>query len=116
MREFLDKNPCALCAHQLKCFQSRICESLILLVPSPAPSGTLKLSRMRNISYFVSGPSGVFRVLPVDGYVTNLNLILDSQAVANQPALALVNVNSSGSKASFRKPQYETSVPAIGRS
>ncbi len=30
----------------------------------------------------------------VDGYVTNLNLRLGSQAVANQPALALVDVNS----------------------
>ena len=28
---------------------------------------------------------------PVDGYVTNLNLRLGSQAVANQPALALVD-------------------------
>jgi multidrug resistance efflux pump len=31
---------------------------------------------------------------PVDGYVTNLDLRLGSQAVANQPALALVDVNS----------------------
>ena len=31
---------------------------------------------------------------PVDGYVTNLNLRLGSQAVANQPALALVDVAS----------------------
>lgn len=31
---------------------------------------------------------------PVDGYVTNLNLRLGSQAVANQPCLALVDVNS----------------------
>jgi multidrug resistance efflux pump len=31
---------------------------------------------------------------PVDGYVTNLNLRLGSQAVVNQPALALVDVNS----------------------
>jgi len=31
---------------------------------------------------------------PVDGYVTNLNLRLGSQAVTNQPALALVDVNS----------------------
>jgi multidrug resistance efflux pump len=31
---------------------------------------------------------------PVDGYVTNLNLRLGSQAVANQPALALVNLSS----------------------
>ena len=31
---------------------------------------------------------------PVDGYVTNLDLRLGSQAVANQPAVALVDVNS----------------------
>jgi multidrug resistance efflux pump len=31
---------------------------------------------------------------PVDGYVTNLNLRLGSNAVANQPSLALVDVNS----------------------
>jgi len=31
---------------------------------------------------------------PVNGYVTNLNLQLGTQAVANQPALALVDVNS----------------------
>jgi multidrug resistance efflux pump len=31
---------------------------------------------------------------PVDGYVTNLNLRLGSQAVANQPIMALVDVNS----------------------
>ena len=31
---------------------------------------------------------------PVDGYVTNLNLRLGSQAVTNQPALALVDINS----------------------
>lgn len=31
---------------------------------------------------------------PVDGYVTNLDLRLGSQGVANQPALALVDVNS----------------------
>jgi multidrug resistance efflux pump len=31
---------------------------------------------------------------PVDGYVTNLNLRLGSQAVANQPTLALVDINS----------------------
>jgi len=31
---------------------------------------------------------------PVDGYVTNLNLRLGSQAVANQPAMALVDVYS----------------------
>ncbi len=31
---------------------------------------------------------------PVDGYITNLNLRLGGQAVANQPVLALVDVNS----------------------
>ncbi len=31
---------------------------------------------------------------PVDGYVTNLNLRQGSQAVANQPALALIDINS----------------------
>jgi multidrug resistance efflux pump len=31
---------------------------------------------------------------PVDGYVTNLNLRLGSQAVENQPALALVDIHS----------------------
>lgn len=31
---------------------------------------------------------------PADGYITNLNLRLGSNAVANQPALALVDVNS----------------------
>jgi len=31
---------------------------------------------------------------PADGYITNLNLRLGSQAVANQPVLALVDVNS----------------------
>ena len=31
---------------------------------------------------------------PVDGYVTNLNLRLGSQVVANQPMMALVDVNS----------------------
>ena len=31
---------------------------------------------------------------PVDGYVTNLNLRLGSQAVDNQPALALVDVST----------------------
>jgi len=33
-------------------------------------------------------------VAPVDGYVTNLNLRMGSQAVANQPALAFVDINS----------------------
>jgi multidrug resistance efflux pump len=31
---------------------------------------------------------------PVEGYVTNLNLRIGSQAVTNQPALALVDINS----------------------
>ena len=31
---------------------------------------------------------------PADGYITNLNLRIGSQAVANQPVLALVDVNS----------------------
>jgi multidrug resistance efflux pump len=31
---------------------------------------------------------------PVDGYITNLNVRIGSQAVANQPMLALVDVNS----------------------
>lgn len=31
---------------------------------------------------------------PVDGYVTNLNLRIGSQAIANNPSLALVDVNS----------------------
>jgi len=39
----------------------------------------------------------------VDGYVTNLNLRLGSQAVANQPALALVDVNSYWVDAYFRE-------------
>ena len=34
------------------------------------------------------------QVAPVDGYVTNLNLRLGSQAVENQPIMALVDVNS----------------------
>jgi multidrug resistance efflux pump len=50
------------------------------------------------------------RVLaPVDGYVTNLNLRRGSQAVANQPALALVDINSYWVDAYFR----ETSVGDI---
>ena len=48
---------------------------------------------------------------PVDGYVTNLNLRLGSQAVANQPALALVDVNSFWVDGFFR----ETLVANIGR-
>ena len=48
---------------------------------------------------------------PVDGYVTNLNLRLGSQAVANQPALALVDINSYWVHGFFR----ETSVGDIAR-
>jgi multidrug resistance efflux pump len=40
---------------------------------------------------------------PVDGYVTHLKLRLGSQAVANQPALALVDVNSYWVDAYFRE-------------
>jgi len=46
---------------------------------------------------------------PVDGYVTNLNLRLGSQAVANQPALALVDVNSFWVDGFFK----ETSIGTI---
>jgi multidrug resistance efflux pump len=44
---------------------------------------------------------------PVDGYVTNLNLQLGSQAVANQPALALVDVNSFWVDGFFRENSIE---------
>ena len=47
----------------------------------------------------------------VDGYVTNLNLRLGSQAVANQPALALVDVNSYWVHGFFK----ETLVGQIGK-
>jgi len=48
------------------------------------------------------------RVLaPVDGYITNLNLRLGSQAVANQPAMALVDVNSYWVDAYFRETSIE---------
>jgi multidrug resistance efflux pump len=40
---------------------------------------------------------------PVDGYVTNLNLRLGGQTVANQPALALVDVNSYWVDAYFKE-------------
>jgi multidrug resistance efflux pump len=46
---------------------------------------------------------------PVDGYVTNLNLRLGSQAVANQPALALIDVNSYWVDGFFR----ETAIAEI---
>lgn len=44
---------------------------------------------------------------PVDGYVTNLNLRLGSQAVANQPALALVDVSSYWIVGFFRENRIE---------
>jgi multidrug resistance efflux pump len=47
---------------------------------------------------------------PVDGYVTNLNLRLGSQAVANQPALALVDINSFWIDGFFK----ETAIGKIG--
>jgi multidrug resistance efflux pump len=40
---------------------------------------------------------------PVDGYVTNLNLRLGTQAVTNQPALALVDVSSYWVSGFFRE-------------
>lgn len=40
---------------------------------------------------------------PVDGYVTNLNLRLGSQTVANQPALALVDISSYWINGYFRE-------------
>jgi multidrug resistance efflux pump len=46
----------------------------------------------------------------VDGYVTNLNLRLGSQAVANQPALALVDIYSFWVDGFFK----ETSIGKIG--
>ena len=42
-------------------------------------------------------------IAPVDGYVTNLNLRLGSQVVANQPQLALVDVNSYWVDAFFKE-------------
>lgn len=48
-------------------------------------------------------------VAPVDGYVTNLNLRIGSQAVANQPVLALVDINSYWVHGFFR----ETAVSKI---
>ena len=47
---------------------------------------------------------------PVDGYVTNLNLRMGSQAVANQASLALVDTNSYWVHGYFK----ETSVGSIG--
>jgi multidrug resistance efflux pump len=48
---------------------------------------------------------------PVDGYVTNLNLRLGSQAVANQPTLALVDINSFWIYAFFRENFIEGIEP-----
>ena len=48
---------------------------------------------------------------PVDGYVTNLNLRMGSQAVANQPALALVDTNSYWVDAYFRETSIENIRP-----
>ena len=44
---------------------------------------------------------------PVDGYVTNLNLRLGSQAVENQPIMALVDVNSYWVVGFFRESYIE---------
>jgi multidrug resistance efflux pump len=44
---------------------------------------------------------------PVDGYVTNLNLRSGSQAVANQPALALIDINSYWVHGYFREDRIE---------
>jgi multidrug resistance efflux pump len=44
---------------------------------------------------------------PVAGYVTNLNLRLGSQAVANQPIMALVDVNSYWVTGFFRENYIE---------
>ena len=48
---------------------------------------------------------------PVDGYVTNLNLRLGSQAVANQPVLALVDANSFWVHGFFRENYIEGIQP-----
>jgi multidrug resistance efflux pump len=48
---------------------------------------------------------------PVDGYVTNLTLRLGSQAVANQAALALVDVNSYWIHGFFRENYLEPILP-----
>jgi multidrug resistance efflux pump len=45
---------------------------------------------------------------PVDGYVTNLNLRLGSQAVANQPILAFVDINSYWVAGFFRESSIGT--------
>ena len=48
---------------------------------------------------------------PVDGYVTNLNLRLGSHVNANQPALALVDVNSFWVAGFFRETAIENFQP-----
>jgi multidrug resistance efflux pump len=48
---------------------------------------------------------------PADGYITNLNLRVGSQAVANQPVLALVDINSYWIHGLFR----ETTIAGIQR-
>jgi multidrug resistance efflux pump len=48
---------------------------------------------------------------PVNGYVTNLELQLGSQAVANQPALALVDVNSFWIDGFFKENYIERIIP-----
>ena len=47
------------------------------------------------------------QMVPVDGYVTNLNLRLGSQAVGNQPIMALVDVNSYWVTGFFRENYIE---------
>jgi len=47
------------------------------------------------------------QVAPVDGYVTNLNLRLGSQAVENQPIMALVDLNSYWVTGFFRENYIE---------
>ena len=47
----------------------------------------------------------------MDGYVTNLNLRLGSQAVANQPALALVDTASFWVHGYFRETMIERVAP-----
>jgi multidrug resistance efflux pump len=48
---------------------------------------------------------------PVDGYVTNLNLRLGSQAVADQAALALIDVNSFWIHGFFRENYIDSIEP-----
>lgn len=50
----------------------------------------------------------------VDGYVTNLNLRLGSQAVANQSALALVDTNSFWVHGFFRETLVGRLRPVVG--